>query len=101
MHMEKLTKKEKLIVLEMLIHSFENENLKRYGAIGFYLSENPEISEQDILNRLNNYLSNPIQFEKRLKAGLKSIPHQSLMELKAYTQQLINSMGKFMDLPGE
>jgi methyltransferase-like protein len=99
--MKKLTRKEKLIVLELLIHSFEDDKLKRFGAIGFYLSENPEISEHEILNRLNTYLSNPMQFDKQLKTRLKSLTQQSYQELKACTQQLINSIGKFMDLPGE
>jgi hypothetical protein len=101
MNKEKLIKSQKLLILELLIYSFENENLMRYGAIGFYITAYPDISENDILEKLNKYLNNAEEFERELLVKLKSLNEIKILKAKTETKSLINSIGRYMDLPGE
>lgn len=99
--MQKLTKEQKIVVLDLLICSFENERLKRYGTIGFYMSEFPSISECDILKQLNSYISNSTKFENELRKRIKALASPERNRIKSSAEVLIRAIGKFMDLPGE
>ena len=99
--MQKLTKEQKILVLDLLICSFENERLKRYGAIGFYMTEFPGISESDILKQLNSYISNSTKFENELRKRIQALASPERHQIKSNTDGLMRVIGKFIDLPGE
>lgn len=89
------------LILELLILTFENEKLKRCGAIGYFKASYPNISDENIIANLNNYLTTPINFEAELAKKINHLSEKEKLSIKTSTELLIQIIGRHMDLPGE
>jgi hypothetical protein len=99
--MKSKNKSNHILILDILILTFKNELLLRYGAIGYYMKEFPEIPEHLILNSLNNYLESEEKFKTSLISTLSKIEISEFLAIRKSVEAFITICSRQMELPSE
>lgn len=75
-----------------------NETLKKTGAIGYFMRHFPEVKEEQILNELNAFLANKIDYKVKLTNEIKEVNREYIKEK---LEVLIKSISRHLELPGD
>jgi hypothetical protein len=100
---DKMINEEKdLMILDLIILSFGNELLLRYGTIGYYIESYPNVTENSICNRINAYLNNEIEFRIKVLQNIKMLSTKDeQIYILSSAESFINISSRSIDFIGD